>query len=93
MTDAEIERYTLDLINLSDAKSRFSQRAQEQIDQLSEATRIVLSALLGNEALDNIRNTLDELIDNMKARKLEKEAWYKEKEQRLQADFIASLEN
>ena len=93
MTDAEIERYTLDLINLSDAKSRFSKRAQEQIEQLSEATRVVLSALLGNEALDNIGTTLDELINNMKARQLEKENWFKEKEEKLQADFIASLEN
>ena len=87
----KVEDYTNQLMSLSEIMTRDSNRVEVQIEELTNATNVVLRVLLGTDQYTIVQTALEEAKTTMRKQANDKAVWMEVQKQRLQDEFTYSL--
>ena len=88
-----VEDYTDRMMSLSEIMTRDSNRVEVQIEELTNATNVVLRVLLGTDQYTIVQTALEEAKTTMRKQANDKAIWMESQKQRLQDEFVASLKD
>lgn len=92
-TTKALQDHIHQLKNLAIAKKQYEDRANKEIEEFSAAAATVVSYMGMNPKYDSFLEQQAEISANIAARRDAKNKWFDELEAKMQAEFLASLQD
>ena len=92
-TAGALQSYTMQVMSLVVAKQQYADRANKEIESFSAAAAVVGTAMGTDPAYDIFMANQKTLVATLRIQRDAKTKWFEAEEARLQAAFLASLQD
>ena len=93
LTAGELQSYTMQIMGLAVAKKQHEEKANRTIEDFTAAAAVVGKAMGMDPAHDAFMANQRTLVATLREQRDAKTKWFEAEESRLQAEFLASLQD